>query len=757
MSVLSQRPANAIVGQEMPHEAANLHVTGAALYTDDLVGRTAGTLHAYPVRAEVAHGMVTKLDVTPAYDVPGVVRVLTGDDVPGVNDAGVKHDEPLFPTEVMFYGHAVAWVLAEDLESARKGATAVVLEVDPLPALITVTEAIEAESFQGARPTLERGDLDAGFAQADHVFEGVFEFAGQEHFYLETHCSLALVDENGQVFVQCSTQHPTETQDIVSHVLGVDAHEVTVQCLRMGGGFGGKEMQPHGFAAIAAIGAKLTGRPVRLRLNRNQDITMSGKRHGFHASWKVGFTCEGKIVALDATLTADGGWSLDLSEPVLARALCHVDNAYWVPNIKVAGRIAKSNKTSQTAFRGFGGPQGMLVMEDILGRVAPKLGIPAHELRRKNFYTAGQTTPYGQEVRHPERIASCWNQVWRDGELDRRMAEVEEFNAAHPYRKRGLAITPVKFGISFNFVSFNQAGALVHVYKDGSVLINHGGTEMGQGLHTKMLQVAATTLGVPLDRVRLAPTRTDKVPNTSATAASSGADLNGGAVKDACEQILARLEKVKADATEELCWDDLVRKAYLDRVQLWAAGYYRTEGLSWDASIVQGNPFKYFAYGVAATEVEVDGFTGAYATRRVDIVHDVGDSLSPLVDIGQIEGGFVQGAGWLTLEDLRWDTSDRPSRGRLATQAASTYKLPSFSEMPAQFNVQLLQDAHEDGAVYGSKAVGEPPLMLAFSVREALRQAAAAFGPQGTSVDLAGPATPEAVFWAAEAARANAG
>ena len=757
MSVLSQRPANAIVGQEMPHEAANLHVTGAALYTDDLVGRTAGTLHAYPVRAEVAHGMVTKLDVTPAYDVPGVVRVLTGDDVPGVNDAGVKHDEPLFPTEVMFYGHAVAWVLAEDLESARKGAAAVVLEVDPLPALITVTEAIEAGSFQGARPTLERGDLAKGFEQADHVFEGVFEFAGQEHFYLETHCSLALVDENGQVFVQCSTQHPTETQDIVSHVLGVDAHEVTVQCLRMGGGFGGKEMQPHGFAAIAAIGAKLTGRPVRLRLYRNQDITMSGKRHGFHASWKVGFTSEGKIVALDATLTADGGWSLDLSEPVLARALCHVDNAYWVPNIRVAGRIAKSNKTSQTAFRGFGGPQGMLVMEDILGRVAPKLGIPAHELRRKNFYTAGQATPYGQEVRHPERIASCWNQVWRDGELGRRMAEVEEFNAAHPYRKRGLAITPVKFGISFNFVSFNQAGALVHVYKDGSVLINHGGTEMGQGLHTKMLQVAATTLGVPLDRVRLAPTRTDKVPNTSATAASSGADLNGGAVKDACEQILARLEKVKADATEELGWDDLVRKAYLDRVQLWAAGYYRTEGLSWDASIVQGNPFKYFAYGVAATEVEVDGFTGAYATRRVDIVHDVGDSLSPLVDIGQIEGGFVQGAGWLTLEDLRWDTSDRPSRGRLATQAASTYKLPSFSEMPAQFNVQLLQDAHEDGAVYGSKAVGEPPLMLAFSVREALRQAAAAFGPEGTSVDLAGPATPEAVFWAVQAARANAG
>lgn len=755
MSTLSQRPMNAVVGQEMPHEAADLHVTGAALYTDDLVGRTAGTLHAYPVRSEVAHGKVTLLDVQPAYDVPGVVRVLTADDVPGINDAGIKHDEPLFPDEVMFYGHAVCWVLADDLEAARRGAAAVKLEVEPLPALITVTEAIEAESFQGATPTMVRGDIETAFAQAAHVFEGEFEFAGQEHFYLETHASLALIDENGQVFIQCSTQHPTETQDIVSHVLGVEAHEVTVQCLRMGGGFGGKEMQPHGFAAIAALGAKLTGRPVRLRLNRNQDMTMSGKRHGFHSSWKVGFDGEGKIVALDTLLTADGGWSLDLSEPVLARALCHTDNAYWLPNVRVRGRIAKTHKTSQTAFRGFGGPQGMLVTEDILGRCAPALGIPAHELRRKNFYVEGQETPYGQEVRHPHRMVACWDQVWSNGELDRRMAEVEQFNAAHDDVKRGLAITPVKFGISFNFVSFNQAGALVHIYKDGSVLINHGGTEMGQGLHTKMLQVAATTLGIPLDRVRLAPTRTDKVPNTSATAASSGADLNGGAVKDACEQILARLEKVKADMQEEIGWDDLVKKAYFDRVQLWAAGYYRTEGLSWDASIVQGNPFKYFAYGVAAAEVEVDRFTGAYTTRRVDIVHDVGDSLSPLVDIGQIEGGFVQGAGWLTLEDLRWDTSDKPTRGRLATQAASTYKLPSFSEMPHEFNVKLLENAHENGVVYGSKAVGEPPLMLAFSVREALRQAAAAFGDGGAVVEIGCPATPEAVFWALEDARAG--
>ncbi|MDU0314058.1 xanthine dehydrogenase molybdopterin binding subunit [Phycicoccus sp. M110.8] len=756
-SPLSRRPANPIVGESIPHEAAALHVTGQALYTDDLVGRMPGALHAHPVQAPHAHARVTRLDVAPALAVPGVVRVLTADDVPGVNDAGVKHDEPLFPSEVMFFGHSVCWVLGETLEAARLGSLAVEVEYEPLPSLVTVTEAIAAESFQGGQPTMERGEVDAAFESAPHVFSGEFEFAGQEHFYLETHCSLAQVDENGQVFVQCSTQHPTETQDIVAHVLGLPSHAVTVQCLRMGGGFGGKEMQPHGYAAIAALGATLTGRPVRLRLSRAQDMTMSGKRHGFHAQWRVAFDDDGMLQALDATLTSDGGWSLDLSEPVLARALCHIDNAYWIPNVRVNGRIAKTHKTSQTAFRGFGGPQGMLVTEDILGRCAPLLGIDAADLRRRNFYRDGQSTPYGQPVRHPERAGWCWDQVVESGDLAARWREVAAWNEAHEHTKRGLAITPVKFGISFNFTAFNQAGALVHVYKDGSVLINHGGTEMGQGLHTKMLQVAATALGVPLSMVRLAPTRTDKVPNTSATAASSGADLNGGAVKDACEQILERLRPLREDpANAGLSWPELVSKAYFQRVQLWAAGFYRTEGLHWDSSVMHGSPFKYFAYGAAAAEVEVDGFTGAYRLRRVDIVHDVGDSLSPLVDIGQVEGGFVQGTGWLTLEDLRWDESDRPTRGRLATQAASTYKLPSLSEMPEVFNVALLERAHEDGAVYGSKAVGEPPLMLAFSVREALRQAAAAFGPAGTSVDLASPATPEAVFWAVEEARGGA-
>ncbi|POX43413.1 xanthine dehydrogenase molybdopterin binding subunit [Streptomyces sp. Ru73] len=775
MSQLSERPEKPVVGVPLPHESASLHVTGHALYTDDLVQRTKDVLHAYPVQVMKAHGRITKLDTAPALAVPGVVRVLTGADVPGLNDAGMKHDEPLFPDEVMFHGHAVAWVLGETLEAARLGAAAVEVELDELPSLITLQDAIEAESYHGARPVMETGDVDAGFTDSAHVFTGEFTFAGQEHFYLETHAALAQIDENGQVFIQSSTQHPSETQEIVAHVLGVPSHEVTVQCLRMGGGFGGKEMQPHGFAAIAALGAKLTGRPVRFRLNRTQDLTMSGKRHGFNATWKIGFDAEGRIQALDATLTADGGWSLDLSEPVLARALCHIDNTYWIPNARVAGRIAKTNTVSNTAFRGFGGPQGMLVIEDILGRVAPKLGLDPMELRKRNFYRPGQgqTTPYGQPVNHPERIAVTWQQVEENGGIADRRREIAAFNAAHPHTKRALAITGIKFGISFNLTAFNQGGALVLIYKDGSVLINHGGTEMGQGLHTKMLQVAATTLGIPLHKVRLAPTRTDKVPNTSATAASSGADLNGGAIKNACEQLRARLLQVAASqlganasdvrivegvaralgSDQELAWDDLVRTAYFQRVQLSAAGYYRTEGLHWDAKTFRGSPFKYFAYGAAATEVEVDGFTGAYRIRRVDIVHDVGDSLSPMIDIGQVEGGFVQGAGWLTLEDLRWDTGDGPHRGRLLTQAASTYKLPSFSEMPEEFHVTLLENATEEGAVYGSKAVGEPPLMLAFSVREALRQAAAEFGPAGVSVELASPATPEAVYWAIEAAR----
>ncbi len=779
MTSLHERPAVGAVGEATVHESAALHVTGAALYTDDLGVKLTNLLHAWPLQAPLPHARLVVLDPAPALEIPGVVRVLTAADVPGVNDSGVKGDEPLLfgeggPSEVMFSGQAVCWVLADTEEAARLGAEAVLVEYEALPAVLTLNEAIAQESFQGARPTLRRGDVAAGLAQAVHTFSGEFEFGGQEHFYLETNAALAVIDESGQVFIQSSTQHPSETQEIVAHVLGLPSSAVTVQCLRMGGGFGGKEMQPHGFAAVAALGATLTGRPVRLRLNRTQDLTMTGKRHPYLARWTAGFDDAGRLLALQAEVYSDGGWSLDLSEPVMARTLCHIENAYFIPHVQVRGSVCRTNKTSQTAFRGFGGPQGMLIVEDLLSRCAPRLGLTPDEVRRRNFYVAGQTTPYGQPVKDADRLLTVWDTLLERSGYRERQAEVAAFNRAHPDRRRGLAVTPVKFGISFNFTSYNQAGALVHVYKDGSVLINHGGTEMGQGLHTKMMQVAATALGVPLSRVRLAPTRTDKVPNTSATAASSGADLNGGAIQNACHQIRARLASVAAgrlgvhpdDVRFEagrvfalghpetaLDFAQLVHHAYMERTQLWAAGFYRTPGLHWDREAMQGEPFKYFAYGASVSEVEVDGFSGAYTLRRVDILHDVGDSLSPLIDLGQIEGGFVQGAGWLTLEDLRWDTSQGPNRGRLATPSASTYKLPSFGEMPEIFKVELLERATETGVVYGSKAVGEPPLMLAISVREALRDAVGAFGPAGRSVELASPATPEAVFWALDTAR----
>ncbi|MCS7194437.1 MAG: xanthine dehydrogenase molybdopterin binding subunit [Meiothermus sp.] len=763
-----------LVGKAIPHESAPLHVTGQALYTDDLLPRYPNALHAWPVQAPHAHARVLRMETEPALAVPGVVRVLTARDVPGLNDSGLKGDEPLFPEEVMYFGQAVAWVLAESEEAARLGAERVEVAYEPLPAILSVEEAIRQGSFQGATLEVRRGDVEAGLRASARVLEGRLELGGQEHFYLETQASIALLDESGQVFVHSSTQHPSETQEIVAQVLGLPRNRVTVQCIRMGGGFGGKEVQANPYAAVAALGAYLTGRPVRVRLNRLQDIVLTGKRHPFYARYKVGFSEDGLLNALHIELFSDGGWSQDLSEPVMARALCHVDNAYYIPNLRAVGRVCKTHKTSQTAFRGFGGPQGMVFIEEILDRVARSLGLPPEVVRERNFYRregSRNITPYGQEVKDVERIQLIWEELKRSALFEERRLEVAEFNQKNPHRKRGIAITPVKFGISFNFTAYNQAGALVLVYQDGSVQVNHGGTEMGQGLHTKIQQIAAEALGVPLDAIRVMPTRTDKVPNTSATAASTGADLNGAAVKLACEKIKVRLAGVAAQRfgvnpadvvfengqvwslwkpEERLSFAEVVRAAYAQRVQLFADGFYRTPGLHWDKARMWGKPFHYFAFGAAVSEVEVDGFTGQYTLRRVDILHDVGDSLSPLVDLGQVEGGFIQGLGWLTLEDLRWD-----EKGQVATRSASTYKLPSFSELPEVFNVRLLPRATEPGVVYGSKAVGEPPLMLAISVREALKDAVAAFGGGGI-VELASPATPEAVYWAIEKVRQRA-
>jgi xanthine dehydrogenase large subunit len=782
---MSQDVKHNIVGKAVPHESAKVHVTGEALYTDDLINRYPNILHAYPVQSPHAHATITRLEVSDAYNIPGVVKVLTALDVPGINDSHTHNDEPLFPSEVMYLGQAVCWVLAESEEAARAGANAVQIDYEPLPALLTIQDAIAQGSFQSSTLQAKRGDTVAGLKSSPKTLEGELYIGGQEHFYLETHASLASLDETGHVVVQCSTQHPTETQQVVAQVLNVPRNEVVVQCLRMGGGFGGKEVQANPFAAVAALGTFLTKRPVRVRLSRLQDMTMTGKRHPFYAKWQVGFDNDGKVLALELHLFSDGGWSQDLSEPVLARAVCHSDNAYYIPNMNVVGKVCKTHKTSQTAFRGFGGPQGMVFIEDIMTKVAQHLGLEPDVVRERNFYGNGAafadntardsndviTTHYGQVIKDVERIPLVWNELKQQSHFENRRQEIQTFNTQHPHVKRGLAITPVKFGISFNLTAFNQAGALVLIYQDGSVQVNHGGTEMGQGLHTKMMQVAAQTLGIPLEQVRLMPTRTDKVPNTSATAASTGADLNGGAVRDACEKLKARLALVASqqlnvnpqdikfedgkvwsiwNPEKVLTFAEVVKTAYWQRVQLFSDGYYRTPELHWDKGKMHGKPFHYFAFGAAVSEVEVDSFTGAYKVRRVDILHDVGDSLSPLVDKGQIEGGFVQGMGWLTLEDLRWD-----SKGQVATRSASTYKLPSFSELPEVFNVDLLPRATESGVVYGSKAVGEPPLMLAISVREALRDAVAAFGEKKGVVELASPATPEAVFWAIERVRAK--
>jgi len=756
------------IGKAISHESAEGHVTGGALYTDDLVARYPGCLHAWPVQVMHAHATVDAIRADAARQRDGVVAVLTAADVPGENDTGpARHDETLFPTEVVYWGQPVAWVLAETEEAAKMGALAVEVDATPLDAITSIEQAIDAGSFHDPEPgVIARGDVDGALSRAAHRLSGELFVGGQEHFYLETHASIASVDEAGSVLVQSSTQHPTETQEIVARVLDRPKNEVVVQSLRMGGAFGGKETQANAFAAVAAIGCHVTGRPVRVRLDRMRDFTISGKRHPFLGRYTIGFDDDGRVEAFDLELFSDGGYSLDLSNPVLHRALFHADNAYYLPHARIVGRVCRTHHCSNTAFRGFGGPQGMAMIEDALDRIARARSLPAHVVRERNFYRPGHTTHYEQVVDQADRIERIWEELKQTSDFDARREAIEAFNARSPDLKRGLSITPVKFGISFTAKFFNQAGALVLVYRDGSVQVNHGGTEMGQGLHTKMLQVAAHELGVPLETVRIMPTRTDKVPNTSATAASSGSDLNGAAIKAACETIRERLGQVAGRALgvdpgdltfadgrvgrtdglgESLAFAEVVDRAYLDRVQLSATGFYRTPNLHFDEKSGRGRPFHYFAYGAAVAEVEVDRFTGMYAIRRVDILHDVGDSLSPLVDRGQVEGGFAQGVGWLTQEELWWAPD-----GRLGTVNASTYKLPTVGECPEEMHIALLPRATEPGVVHGSKAVGEPPFMLAFSVREALREAVAAFGDSPAVVELGSPATAEQVYWAIE-------
>ena len=738
-------------GKALPHESADAHVTGAALYTDDLIARFPGTLHAWPVLAPHAHALLTHIDLAPALEIPGVVTTLAASDVPGEGDSGANiHDEPLFPIEITYHSQPVAWVLGETLEAARLGAASVIAEYHPLSAILTFKDAIAATSFHSGPFRIRRGDAATELAASPHRLTGELTIGGQEHFYLETQCAIARLDESGGMIVDSSTQHPSETQDVVARVLGWPRNRVTVQCLRMGGAFGGKEVQANPWAAIAALGAWKTRRPVRVRLPRRLDMALTGKRHPFHARFSAGFENDGRLRAVELTLYSDGGWSLDLSDPVLWRALFHCDNAYLIPALDATGYVCKTHKTSQTAFRGFGGPQGMIVIEDILDRIGRTLELPVHLVRERNFYREGDATHYGQKVKDADRMARIWDEVKASSDFDARLRAVRDFNAAHPHTKRGIAITPVKFGVSFTATFFNQAGALVLVYRDGSVQVNHGGTEMGQGLQTKIRQIAADCLGVELEAIRVMPTRTDKVPNSSATAASAGTDLNGAAVADACRQIRERLVEVAATMPEgqQTPFADVVEAAYKARTPLFAHGYYRTPEIHFDPKTATGKPFHYYAYAAAVSEVEIDGFTGDSRVLRTDILEDVGDSVSPLVDRGQIEGGFIQGLGWLTLEELVWD-----KEGRLATNGASTYKLPSWTEMPEIFNVAFLERAAEPGVIFGSKAVGEPPLMLAISVREAIREAIAAFGSGVVTLDS--PATPERIFWAIEAEKSR--
>jgi xanthine dehydrogenase large subunit len=752
-------------GTPVPHESASGHVTGEALYVDDLCGRYPNLLHAWPVCAPHAHAIVTELDGSRALEEPGVTTVLTQADVPGEGDSGAnRHDEPLFPGEVMFYHQPIAWVLADTTEAAQRGAARVTAAFEPLPAILTIEEAIEAGSFLTEELRIADGDTSAIDGSSLRV-EGQLRIGGQEHFYLETQAALAWIDEAGCITVHSSTQHPSETQEVVARVLGVARNQVIVECLRMGGAFGGKEVQANPYAAIAALGAWKTRRPVRVRLTRELDFAITGKRHPYLAKYVAGFASDGRLNAARIQLFSDGGWSLDLSEPVMWRSMFHIDNAYKLPAVEVTGRVCRTHKTSQTAFRGFGGPQGMLVIEELMSLTARALNLPPDVVRERNFYRQGDTTHYGEPVRDAGRIEMIWHALKASSRFTERRADVASFNARSVHHKRGLAITPVKFGISFTATFYNQAGAVVLVYRDGSVQVNHGGTEMGQGLFTKIQQIAADSLGVPASRVRVMSTRTDKVPNTSATAASSGSDLNGAAVQDACLTIKARLAAVAAAVLDcessDVQFEDaivsgsgksiefgvLCETAYKQRVALFAEGYYRTPDIHFNFKTSRGTPFHYYAYGAAVSEVEVDGFTGQFRLIRTDILHDAGESISPVVDRGQIEGGFLQGVGWLTIEELLWD-----AKGRVSTGGASTYKLPSWSEMPEVFNVEMLERATQPGVVMGSKAVGEPPLMLAFSVREALRDAIAAFS-EGRPFTFDSPATPERIFFAVRQVR----
>ncbi|WP_186419017.1 xanthine dehydrogenase molybdopterin binding subunit [Bosea sp. CS1GBMeth4] len=763
-----------IVGSPLTHDSAEKHVAGEALYIDDIAG-PAGLAHACLGLSTIAHGNLLSLDLSAVEAAPGVLAVVTAADIPGENDISSthRHDEPVFATtEILHHGQPLFAVVAESREQARHAATLARATCDEGPPLLDVAAARAAGSDLVTEPLkLERGDIAAALAASPRRLKGSMAIGGQDHFYLEGQISLAIPGEDQDMLVLCSTQHPSEVQHMVAQVLGVGAHAVTIEVRRMGGGFGGKETQANLFACVAALAARKLKRPVKLRPDRDDDMIVTGKRHDFVVDYEIGFDDEGRIHAVDAVYAARCGWNADLSGPVTDRALFHMDNCYFYPAVRARSEPLRTHTVSNTAFRGFGGPQGMVGAERLIEEVAYATGLDPLDVRKRNLYGGeGRTvTPYHQPV-EDMIAAEVIDDLEHSCDYRARQAAIRAFNRESPVVKRGIALTPVKFGISFTATWYNQAGALVHVYTDGTVALNHGGTEMGQGLHQKVAQVVAQAFGIGLDQIRITATTTGKVPNTSATAASSGSDLNGMAALDACETIKARLaafaaehwqEKPEAIAflpghvqvgAREIGFADLARAAYMARVQLSATGFYATPKIHWDRKAGKGHPFYYFAYGAAAAEVAVDTLTGEYRVERVDILHDCGNSLNPAIDKGQIEGGFLQGMGWLTTEELVWD-----EKGRLKTHAPSTYKIPVASDRPRIFNVALLENApNREHTIHRSKAVGEPPLMLAISVLHALSDAVASVGDHRFCPRLDAPATPERVLDAVERVRALA-
>ncbi len=760
-----------VVGQPLAHESARLHVAGSAAYIDDLP-EPAGTLHIVPGWCRTAtRGRILRLDLDVVRATPGVVAVLTAADVPSVNDCSPSvGGDPVFAAqEIRFHGQVVFAVVAETRAIARRAARLAVIEVEAEKPAITVADALDRGTDVLPPYAFSKGDAAAAIAASPHVVSDGFMIGGQEHFYLETQVALAVPGDGDEIRILASTQHPTEVSHIAARALGLPEAAVPCECRRMGGGFGGKESQATQWAVIAALAARLTGRPAKIRLDRDDDMVMTGKRHDFRVDWSAGFDDTGRLIGVEVDFLARCGHSADLSQGVVDRTMFHADNAYDYPAARIATRRLMTDTVSATAFRGFGGPQGMVFAERMIDAIAIRLAKDPLDVRMANYYPDHEAeshgvTPYGQVV-DDGILRALTGRLEATSDYRARVAAIDAFNRTSPVLKKGIALTPVKFGISFTLAHLNQAGALVHVYTDGSVSVNHGGTEMGQGLMTKVAQVVAEVFGLPLAGVRVTATATDKVPNTAPTAASSGSDMNGWAARRAAEAIRERLAtvaahllggeacdvrfvggRVRIDA-RELTFADVVKQAHFARVPLSATGFYATPGITWDRVAGHGRPFFYFAYGAACSEVVIDTFTGEMRLTRADILHDAGRSLNPAIDIGQIEGAFVQGMGWVTAEELVWD-----DKGRLLTHAPSTYKIPTAHDVPEDFHVALWEGEARVDTIHRSKAVGEPPFMLAISVHSAILRALASLAP-GHLPPLDLPATPEAILKAVRAMR----